>query len=70
MSPNAKGKHMSETLRIQDLPAHDIADLLADDGNHISPRQVIALQQFIEDIGGIENAYAAVEMLSELEDAA
>jgi hypothetical protein len=36
----------------------------------ISPRQVIALQQFIEDIGGIENAYAAVEMLSELEDAA
>jgi hypothetical protein len=70
MSPNAKGKNMSETLRIQDLPAHDIAELLAEDGNDLSPRQVIALQQFIEDIGGIENAYAAVEMLSELENAA
>ncbi|MCL4201826.1 MAG: hypothetical protein KJ000_04985 [Pirellulaceae bacterium] len=61
---------MPETLRIQDLPAHDIAELLAEDGNDLSPRQVIALQQFIEDIGGIENAYAAVEMLSELENAA
>jgi hypothetical protein len=61
---------MPETLRIQDLPANDIAELLAEDGNDLSPRQVIALQQFIDDIGGIENAYAAVQMLSELENAA
>jgi hypothetical protein len=61
---------MSDSIRIQDLPADEIADLLAEDGNDLSAHQVIALRQFIEDIGGIDNAFAAVQMLSELEDAA
>ena len=61
---------MSTTIRIQDLPAEEIAALLARDGNDVSPSQVVALQSFIEDIGGMENANAAVEMLSQLRRAA
>jgi hypothetical protein len=55
---------------IQDLPADEIATLLANDGNNVSPQQAAALREFIEDIGGLENARAAVEMLSQLRDAA
>ena len=61
---------MSAKLRIQDLPAEEIAAALAQDGNDVSPQQAIALQEFIEDIGGMDNACAAVEMLSDLRDAA
>ena len=61
---------MSATIRIQDLPAEEIAALLAKDGKDVTPRQVVALQDFIEDIGGMENASAAVEMLSQLRRAA
>ena len=41
---------MSSIIRIQDLPAEEIAALLAKDGNNVSPRQVVALQDFVEDI--------------------
>ena len=61
---------MSATIRIQDLPAEEIATLLAKDGNDVSPRQVVALRQFVEDIGGMENACAAGDMLSQLRRAA
>lgn len=61
---------MSSIIRIQDLPAEEIAALLAKDGSDVSPSQVVALQGFIEDIGGMENACAAVEMLSQLRRAA
>jgi hypothetical protein len=61
---------MSAKLRIQDLPAEEIAALLAQDGNDVSPQQAIALQEFIEDIGGMDNACAAIEMLGQIRDAA
>jgi hypothetical protein len=61
---------MPGKIHIQDLPADEIAALLAKDGNGVSPEQAAALQEFIEDIGGLENACAAVEMLSQLRDAA
>lgn len=61
---------MPASIPIQDLPAEEIAALLADDGASLSREQVIALRDFIADIGGIENACAAVEMLGELERAA
>ena len=61
---------MPAKIHIQDLPAEEIAALLAKDGNDVSPQQVVALQEFIEDIGGIEDACAAVDMLSQLRDAA
>lgn len=61
---------MSARIHIQALPADEIAALLAKDGKDVSPQQAAALQEFIEDIGGLENACAAVEMLSQLRDAA
>jgi hypothetical protein len=61
---------MPRIIRIQDLPAEEIAALLAKQGNDVSPQQVVALQEFIEDIGGMENACAAVDMLSQLRRAA
>ena len=61
---------MPDRIRIQGLPAEEIAALLAKNGNGVSPEQAIALQEFIEDIGGLENACAAVEMLSQLRKAA
>jgi hypothetical protein len=62
--------NMPDKIRIQSLPAEEIAALLAKVGNDVSPEQAAALQEFIEDIGGLENACAAVEMLSQLRKAA
>ena len=61
---------MPYEIRVQDLSATEIAEILAADGNDLTPDEATALQKFIEDIGGFENAYAAVELLEELEQAA
>jgi hypothetical protein len=61
---------MPEIIRIQDLPAEEIAALLSKKQTEISTRQAAALQEFIEDIGGVQNALAAVELLRQLRDAA
>jgi hypothetical protein len=61
---------MPSIIRIQDLSAEEIAALLARDGKDVTARQAVALQEFVEDIGGMENANAAVEMLSDLRNAA
>jgi len=55
---------------VQDLNATEIAEILAADGSQLTPDEAAALQKFIEDIGGFENAFAAVDMLGELEHAA
>jgi hypothetical protein len=60
---------MSCQIRIQDLPADEIAELLALEGSDLSEQQAADLRDFIERIGGIENAYDAIEMLSQLEKA-
>ncbi len=61
---------MPYVIRVQDLSATEIAEILAADGNDLTADEATALQKFIEDIGGFENALAAVEMLEELEQAA
>ena len=61
---------MSPKLRIQDLPAEEIAALLAKSDKDVTPQQAVALRDFIAEIGGMKNACAAVEMLSQLRDAA
>ena len=61
---------MPAKLRIQDLPAEEIAELLAESDKEVTRQQAEALRDFIEDIGGMDNACAAVEMLSQLRDAA
>ena len=61
---------MPYEIRVQDLSAMEMAEILAAEGSELTADEAAALQKFIEDIGGLENAYAAVEMLGELEQAA
>lgn len=61
---------MDEQYDIGDLTANELAELLADDGANVSPPQAAALRQFIADIGGMENALLAIEMLQQLKRAA
>lgn len=61
---------MSSEIRIQDLPAHQIAHLLATEGKDLTKEQAVALGDFIDRVGGLENALSAVEMLSQLEKTA
>jgi hypothetical protein len=61
---------MPTIIRIQDLSAKEIAELLAKSDKEVSSQQAVALRDFIEDIGGMDNACAAVEMLSQLRRAA
>ena len=61
---------MPSQHRIQYVPAKEIAKLLARKGLRLTPDQVADLQAFIDEIGGIDNADADVEMPRELEAAA
>ena len=61
---------MDEEIEIQDLAADEIRELLLVDGSELSEQQAAALKQFIEDIGGMENALAAIAMLHGLQEAA
>ncbi|MCU0978529.1 MAG: hypothetical protein MUF25_05100 [Pirellulaceae bacterium] len=61
---------MDDEIDIQDLDAYEIRELLLDQGNEVDEEQAAAIKQFIEDIGGLENALAAVAMLDNLEKAA
>jgi hypothetical protein len=61
---------LSETIRIQDLAVDEIRELLTEEGRVVDEQQAAALRDFITEIGGLENALAAMAMLDELEDAA
>jgi hypothetical protein len=61
---------MDDEIAIQDLAAYEIRELLLEEGSEVDEEQAAALKQFIEDIGGLENALAAVAMLDRLERAA
>lgn len=61
---------MDDEIDIQDLDAYEIRELLLDQGSGVDEEQAAAIKQFIEDIGGLENALAAVDMLDSLEKAA
>ena len=60
---------MTDQNRLENLDADGIAAALSACGNDMSQEQAVAISQFIENIGGIENAMLAVEMLKELEAA-
>ena len=49
---------------------NDLRTFLSEEGNDLSPEQVRALHEFIDRIGGIENATLAIEMLDKLDNAA
>ncbi len=55
---------------IDQFTADEIRAALAADDNDMSEEDVIALQDFISRIGGLENAQQAVDMLEEIDRAA
>ena len=61
---------MDDEIEIQGLAADEIRELLLMEGSEVDEHQAAAIKQFIQDIGGLENALAAVAMLDELEKAA
>ncbi|MBM4093205.1 MAG: hypothetical protein FJ276_27910 [Planctomycetes bacterium] len=61
---------MDDPIEIQDLDTHEIRELLSAEGSELNEQQAAALKEFIEEIGGMENALAALAMLDELEEAA
>jgi hypothetical protein len=56
----------SDTIRIQDLTPMEIRLALEEAGHE----RRLAVEEFVERIGGLENARMAIQMLSQLEDAA
>lgn len=56
--------------RLQDQSADIIAAQLASDGSELSLEELIAVEQFLAQIGGLENAVLAVQLLRRLERAA
>ena len=59
---------MPNKPRIRYVPAEEIAKLLAQKGLRLTSDQVLDLQEFIDEISGIDNA--DVQLPSELEAAA
>jgi hypothetical protein len=58
-----KEQYMSDEI-------NDLHAFLAEEGNDLSQEQVRALGEFIDQIGGIENATLAIKLLNELDEAA
>ena len=56
----------SDTIRIQDLTPDEIRLALEEAGRD----RRLAVEEFVERIGGLENARLAIQMLSQLENAA
>ena len=61
---------MSGYLRIQDLTAAEIEAAIDAANVELGIDEIMAVQDFVDQIGGLANARLAIEMLSKLEDAA
>ncbi len=61
---------MDDEIHIPDLAADKIRELLLEECSELDEQQAAALKQFIHEIGGMENALAAIAMLGQLEEAA
>lgn len=62
--------HEAHDVRIQDLSADEIEAVLSAVGEDIRANDLLAIQQFVQRIGGMANARLAIETLREIEDAA
>lgn len=58
---------MPERKRIDNLSPQAIAELLSTPSFLLSDDEAIAVDDFVDRIGGIENAWLAVDMLSRVE---
>jgi hypothetical protein len=59
-----------ETISLQDRSLDEIEAVLAQGADDITYEQWLAVQDFVESIGGLDNALLAVEALRRLEKAA
>ena len=59
---------MNRALQVEHWPAELLKAAVLDD-TELAGEEAQAVRQFIERIGGLENAVLAVNMLAELEDA-
>lgn len=58
---------MFDSTPIQDMPVLQISELLEANNHELTATQVVQRRDFIDQIGGIENARAAVRLLAALE---
>jgi len=60
-----RGRAMDDEIRIEEMYADEIAELL-----DVNEEQAAAIREFIQNVGGIDNAHEALELLSRLPEAA
>ncbi|PQO48204.1 hypothetical protein [Blastopirellula marina] len=58
---------MLSRVEIENLPANELEILLEFGQDLLSPSELLGVQLFIQRIGGMQNARAAIEMLKQLE---
>ena len=61
---------MPKNIRSQDLTSGKIVELLAQADIHVTDDQAVAIERFVRDTGGLDQARFAVETLGELVTAA
>jgi hypothetical protein len=61
---------MPNNIRIQDLTSGKIVELLARADIHVTDDQAVAIERFVRDTGGLDQARYAVETLGQLITAA
>ena len=61
---------MADIIRIRDLTPAEVAQLLKAGGSTVDEHEAAVIKNFIEDLHGVENACAAVQMLDRFKDAA
>ena len=61
---------MADIIRIRDLTPAEVAQLLKAGGSKVDEHEAAVIKNFIEDLDGVENACAAVEMLDRFKDVA
>ncbi|HEY4312461.1 MAG TPA: hypothetical protein VGN12_23640 [Pirellulales bacterium] len=61
---------MDRFMRIQDLTPAEIEAAIDAADVELGIEEILAVREFVDQIGGVANARLAIEMLSKLEDAA
>ena len=61
---------MANTIRIHDMVADEIGQLLAEEGINLTADELVALTEFIEELEGDGNGCATLERLGPLREAA
>jgi hypothetical protein len=61
---------MSRFIRVQDLTPAEIEAAINASDFDLGVDEILAVREFVDEIGGIANARLAIEMLTKLEDAA